>query len=97
MRTPTRSLGHGDRQDRDEPVSLTFEIQNGRIALTYEDTAPLYDPFSAVRVPPDPVGAGEGSEGGLGVVLSANIAKEIEYSYSHGRNRIVVGVGRQSA
>jgi anti-sigma regulatory factor (Ser/Thr protein kinase) len=84
----SNTVRHGHGGDCDEPVSLTFTIETGRIALTYEDTAPPFDLLAAV-------GAVEGATwledrplGGLGVVLITRLTKDLEYGYIHGRNRV---------
>lgn len=92
----TNTVMHGHGQDSDQPVIVTFHVRDGEVTLIYEDTAPPYDPFSAVRAPDESATVEQEPVGGLGVVLIAHMARDIEYSYAQGRNRIslVVGAGR---
>ncbi len=84
----TNTIRHGHGQDSDQPVILTITVRDGEVALIYEDTAPPYDPFSAVRAPDESATVDQRPVGGLGVVLIAHMARHIEYSYAQGRNRI---------
>jgi len=84
----TNTVVHGHGADTEAPVDLTFAIQPGSIALTYEDTARAYDPFARVRVPDDSLGVEERPVGGLGVALVAAIAERVEYARVAGKNRI---------
>ena len=84
----TNTIMHGHGQDSDQPVILTITAREGQVAITYEDTAPPHDPFSAVRAPDESATVEQRPAGGLGVVLIAHMARHIEYSYAQGRNRI---------
>jgi len=78
----TNTVRHGHARDTDEPVLLGLETAPGRVTLTYEDTAPPHDPFSASSrsAPADVVG-------GVGVRLIAGMSTP-EYRYADGKNRI---------
>lgn len=84
----TNTIRHGHGQDSDQPVILTITVQDGEVAITYEDTAPPYNPFSAAGAPDESATAEGRPVGGLGVVLIAHMARRIEYSYAQGRNRL---------
>ena len=84
----TNTIVHGHRRDSDEPVDIELEIRPGRIALTYEDTAPAHDPFAGVEIPDETAAVEEWPVGGLGVLLVAAMAKEVDYCRTGGRNRI---------
>jgi len=84
----TNTIRHGHGQDSDQPVILTVTLREGEAALTYEDTAPPYNPFSAVEAPDDSATVEQRPVGGLGIVLIARMARHIEYSYAQGRNRL---------
>ena len=79
---------HGHGRDSEEPVWLGFAIEPGRITLTYEDTAPPYDPFMTVVAPDEAASVEERAVGGLGVLLVACLATDVEYRRAEGRNRI---------
>ena len=82
------TVTHGHGRDSDEPVALIFDVRPGRIALTYEDTAPPYDPFGAVTRPDEAAGVEERPVGGLGVLLVSTLAKDVEYRRAGGKNHI---------
>jgi anti-sigma regulatory factor (Ser/Thr protein kinase) len=84
----TNTVDHGHGGDSDAPVWLDCEVEPGRIALVYEDTAPPHDPFASV-IPPEP-GASieERPVGGLGVLLVSAMARHVEYRRAGDRNRI---------
>ena len=89
----TNTIRHGYGQDCDQPVIITITVRDGEVALTYEDTAPPYNPFSAVRAPDESATVEQRPVGGMGVVLIAHMSRHIEYSYSQDRNRISLVVG----
>lgn len=84
----TNTVEHGHRGDSEEPVRLAFDAAPGRVALTYEDTAPAYDPFAVVDAPDAAAGVEERRVGGLGVILVAAMASDVEYRRVEGKNRI---------
>ena len=84
----TNTIAHGHGQDSDEPVRLDFDITPGRVALTYEDTGPAHDPFADVALPEAAADVEKRPVGGLGVVLIAGMAQDVEYRRVEGRNRI---------
>ncbi|MBI2525449.1 MAG: ATP-binding protein [Candidatus Rokubacteria bacterium] len=82
------TVTHGHGGDSEAPVRLGFAITPGRIALTYEDTAPPHDPRTAA-CPAEPVGgAEERPVGGLGLRLVQSLASELCYVRDGERNRI---------
>ncbi|HYR36343.1 MAG TPA: ATP-binding protein [Burkholderiales bacterium] len=74
------SVNHGYRGDCDAPVWVTIDAQPQAVQLTYEDTAPPFNPF-AYRVQ-------MGKIGGLGVLLTRELAAARDYTYLFGRNRV---------
>jgi anti-sigma regulatory factor (Ser/Thr protein kinase) len=74
------SVSHGYRGDCDAPIWVTVDAQPQAVQLTYEDTAPPFNPF-AYRVQ-------MGKIGGLGVLLTRELAAARDYAYLFGRNRI---------
>ncbi len=84
----TNTVVHGHRRESEEPVRVELDVEPGRIALTYEDTAPPYDPFVDVQRPDETADVEERPVGGLGVLLVAALARDVEYHRSEGKNRI---------
>ena len=84
----TNTVVHGHRGERDEPVRVGLETEPGWIALTYEDTAPPHNPFAAVQRPDDATDVDDRPVGGLGVLLVATLARDVEYRRDGGKNHI---------
>ncbi len=93
----TNTVRHGHGGDSDELVALAFEIQERRVVLTYEDTAPPYDPSLRARAPDITVQPGPRPEGGLGLALVGQMAEDLAYSRADGRNRLSLAVRARSA
>jgi serine/threonine-protein kinase RsbW len=73
------TVKHGHRGECDVPVWVTLEAQPGAVRLTYEDSAPPFNPYGYLPKARD--------VGGLGVLLARGIAESGEYAYLFGRNR----------
>ena len=74
------TVNHGYRGDSDAPIWILLDAQPQMVQLTYEDTAPPFNPFAyAVET---------GKVGGLGVLLTRELAAARDYAYLFGRNRI---------
>ena len=74
------TVNHGHRGDCDAPIWIQLDAQPQAVQLTYEDTAPPFNPFvHRVEI---------GKIGGLGVLLTRELAAAREYAYLFGRNRI---------
>jgi anti-sigma regulatory factor (Ser/Thr protein kinase) len=84
------TVAHGYGRDCDEPVRLALAFASGQITLRYEDTAPPYDPFAGVVVPDEAASVEERPVGGLGVLLVASMARDVEYERHGGANRISI-------
>ena len=84
----TNTVYHGHGGDSDQPVDVTLEITPGRIGLTYEDTAPPFDP----REPPSRDSAQERPVGQLGLLLVRSLARELAYERLEGRNRVRIAL-----
>ncbi len=74
------TVTHGHRGENDAPVWITLESRAPGVQVTYEDTAPAFNPF-AHRTE-------TGKIGGLGVLLTRELAAAREYTYLFGRNRV---------
>lgn len=84
----TNTVRHGHGADSDTPVWVSLAAAPDSLRLTYEDTAPPFNPYSR---PPDasPEDTLEMRKpGGLGVLLTRKLAASREYAYLYGRNRI---------
>lgn len=74
------TVTHGHREDCDAPVWITLEGKAPGVQVTYEDTAPPFNPL-AYRVE-------MGKVGGLGVLLTRELADTRDYAYVFRRNRV---------
>src|SRR3954447_8010564 len=74
------TVTHGHRGDKDAPVWVTLDQRPPGVRVTYEDTAPPFNPLAyTVEM---------GRVGGLGVLLTRELATAREYGYLFGRNRV---------
>jgi anti-sigma regulatory factor (Ser/Thr protein kinase) len=80
----TNTVRHGHRGDSDSPVWVSVAADGKRVEISYEDSAPPFNPY------------GQGIDqtlkmarpGGLGVLLTRKLASSRDYAYLYGRNRI---------
>jgi serine/threonine-protein kinase RsbW len=84
----TNTVTHGHRGDSDAPVQISLEDAGGGVQLTYEDSAPPFDPLAAIRRTDIESTINERRVGGLGVFLTLGLAKGAAYRFVEGRNRI---------
>jgi serine/threonine-protein kinase RsbW len=86
----TNSVVHGHGGGADAPIQVSLSCDGNEVALTYEDSAPPFDPLGAAageRLAS--AGALEARPvGGLGVLLVGQLARESRYAYEGGRNRL---------
>jgi len=73
------TVKHGHRGECDAAVWVTLEPRPGAVRVTYEDTGPAFNPYAYVPRARD--------VGGLGVLLTREMATGGEYAYLFGRNR----------
>ena len=83
------SVQHGHRGDCDAPIWITLDARPEAVQITYEDTAPPFNPFA--RLPAPHV---EHTIGGLGVLLTRELAEGRDYAYLFGRNRVRLSLAR---
>jgi serine/threonine-protein kinase RsbW len=84
----TNTVRHGHHGDCDAPVWVTLSAGPASVDLVYEDTAAPFNPYAQLAERPDN-GALEGRRvGGLGVLLTKELASSRDYAYLFGRNRI---------
>src|SRR5215510_14325097 len=84
----TNTVVHGHGGERDEPVRVGLETERGWVELTYEDTAPPHNPFELIQRPDDTTDVDDRPVGGLGVLLVAALARDVEYRHAEGKNHI---------
>ena len=80
------TVRHGHRGESDAPVWVTLRAKPQAVELTYEDTAPPFNPLAYTAQP--------AKIGGLGVLLTRELAAEREYAYLFGRNRLRLSLTR---
>lgn len=83
------SIQHGHRGDSDAPIWITLEAAPGAVQITFEDTAPAFNPFA--RLPAKEI---QHKVGGLGVLLTRELAAGRDYAYLFGRNRVRLSLTR---
>ena|SRR6185436_9389553 len=84
----TNTVTHGHRGDSNEPVQISLEETSAGVQLTYEDSAPPYDPFTGSRRSDIESTINERRVGGLGVFLTISLTNGANYRLVEGRNRI---------
>jgi anti-sigma regulatory factor (Ser/Thr protein kinase) len=82
----TNTVRHGHRGDSEAPVWVSLAAGDGaRVAVSYEDTAPPFNPYA--RSSPDTTQQIR-TPGGRGVVLLQRLSADPDYAYLFGRNCI---------
>ena len=86
----TNTVKHGHRGDCDAPVWIGLTRTDDAVQVLYEDKAPPFNPYAYARRPGDsPDMTLELHKiGGLGVLLTKELAASRDYAYLFGRNRI---------
>ena len=84
----TNTVTHGHRGDSNAPVQISLEDTAAGVELTYEDSAPQYDPVAASRRTDIESTINERRVGGLGVFLTISLTNGAVYRFVEGRNRI---------
>jgi serine/threonine-protein kinase RsbW len=83
----TNTVRHGHRGDSDSPVWISVDSRPPAVHVTYEDTAPPFNPYALFANAPDTT-LSLRRVGGLGVLLTRELASTRDYAYLFGRNRI---------
>jgi serine/threonine-protein kinase RsbW len=88
------TVRHGHRGECDAPVWMTLDASDKAVHVTYEDTAPPFNPYA--RLPATgPDTTDEMREiGGLGLLLTKELAATRDYAYLFGRNRVRLALKR---
>jgi serine/threonine-protein kinase RsbW len=90
------TVSHGHGRDCDAPVWLALGLRGGAVDVTYEDTAPPFNPYARLpEMPPDTT-AEMRKIGGLGLLLTKELATTRDYAYVFGRNRVHLVLRRES-
>ena len=84
----TNTVRHGHGGDCDAPVWVTLAHADKRIRLTYEDTAPPFNPYGRLPAKTPDTTQEMQKLGGLGVLLTRGMSESRDYAYLFGRNRI---------
>lgn len=84
----TNTVKHGHGGDCDAPVWIGLTRGDTVVQVVYEDKAPPFNPYA--RLPEDPPDTTLELRkiGGLGVLLTKELAASRDYAYLFGRNRI---------
>lgn len=82
------TIRHGHGADCEAPVWVTLCAEPGAVHLTYEDRAPPYNPYARLPEEPPATPIELKRIGGLGILLTKELASRHDYAYLFGRNRI---------
>lgn len=84
----TNTVKHGHRGDCDAPVWVAVSRSGDTVQLVYEDKAPPFNPYARLRDESPDITLQLRKVGGLGVLLTKELATTRDYAYLFGRNRI---------
>jgi len=95
----TNTVVHGHGGGSDAPVRLVLRADSSHLELSYEDSAPPFDPVAhAARSPVDPAAAvADRPIGHLGLALVVDMAERISYVREDGCNRVLLALRRGDA
>jgi serine/threonine-protein kinase RsbW len=84
----TNTVKHGHRGDCDAPVWIAVSRGGDTLFVLYEDKAPPFNPYARLSEPVMDATVSMRKIGGLGVLLTKELAATRDYAYLFGRNRI---------
>lgn len=84
----TNTVRHGHGGDSDAPVWVSLVRKGKQVRLTYEDSAPPFNPYAKLPSTSPDTSLEMRKLGGLGVLLTREMAASRDYAYLFGRNRI---------
>jgi serine/threonine-protein kinase RsbW len=88
------TVRHGHGGDSAAPVWMTLVSSEQAVHVTYEDTAPPFNPYARLpRTGPDTTTEMR-KIGGLGLLLTKEMAATRDYAYIFGRNRVRLALKR---
>lgn len=90
----TNTVNHGHRGDSDAPVWVTLAADKNAVHVTYEDVAPPFNPYARITEEAPDTAIEMRRIGGLGVLLTKELAAMHNYAYLFGRNRISLAFTR---
>jgi anti-sigma regulatory factor (Ser/Thr protein kinase) len=82
------TVRHGHHGDCEAPVWITLDAQPEAVQVTYEDIAPAFNPYAHLPAKHPDTTVEMRKVGGLGVLLTRELAATRDYAYLFGRNRI---------
>jgi serine/threonine-protein kinase RsbW len=82
------TVRHGHRGECDAPVWMTLELGEATVRVTYEDTAPPFNPYARLPESPPDTSLEMRKIGGLGLLLTKEMTANRDYAYLFGRNRV---------
>ena len=88
------TVRHGHRGDSYSPVWMTLSAREKDVQVTYEDTAPPFNPYARLPLMSPDTTSEMRKIGGLGVLLTKELAATRDYAYVFGRNRIRLALKR---
>lgn len=84
----TNTVKHGHRGDCDAPVWVAVSRVGDTLSVVYEDKAPPFNPYAHLTEAVVDTTVSMRKIGGLGVLLTRELAASRDYAYLFGRNRI---------
>lgn len=90
----TNTVKHGHRGDCDAPVWIGLSRAGDAVRVVYEDKAPPFNPYAHLPEDPPDTTLEMRKVGGLGVLLTKQLAASRDYAYLFGRNRIRLTLGQ---
>lgn len=84
----TNTVKHGHREECDAPVWVALSRTGDSVQILYEDKAPPFNPYAYLPEDPPDTTLQMRKVGGLGVLLTKELAASRDYTYLFGRNRI---------
>ena len=84
----TNTVKHGHRGDCDAPVWVALSRSDDTVHVMYEDKAPPFNPYAYLPEDSPDLTLEMRRVGGLGVLLTKELAATRDYAYLFGRNRI---------
>ena len=93
----TNTVVHGHGGGSDAPVRLVLRADSSHLELSYEDSAPPFDPLEYVaRSPVDSTAdVADRPVGQLGIALVVSMAERVSYVHEDGCNRLQLVLRRQ--
>jgi serine/threonine-protein kinase RsbW len=88
------TVRHGHGGDCDAPVWMMLDADERSVHVIYEDTAPPFNPYARLPESPPDTTLEMRKIGGLGVLLTNELAAARDYAYLFGRNRIRLAMKR---